>query len=176
MRYPALRTIHLLCGAFALPMLAMYAASAVQMAHNDWFAIRSRTSVAVSRAVPSGGEIESKRQTPGGFEMRLVVPGTVREVHWESASGTARVRTTVAGFWGMLNRLHHAAGLWHEYLPLRLWAALVALVSLAALGLAASGIWMWWLRREERQFGLALIAANVVFAIAVLALIRAAGP
>ena len=33
--YPTLRTIHLLCGTFALPMLLMYGVSAVQMAHTQ---------------------------------------------------------------------------------------------------------------------------------------------
>ena len=38
--YPTLRTIHLLCGALALPMLLMYAVSAVQMAHSKWFRLK----------------------------------------------------------------------------------------------------------------------------------------
>ncbi len=37
--YHTLRTIHLLCGAFALPMLLIYGASAVQMAHTKWFSL-----------------------------------------------------------------------------------------------------------------------------------------
>jgi hypothetical protein len=77
---------------------------------------------------------------------------------------------------GMLNRLHHAAGLWPEHLPLRAWGLLVALVSLAILGLGTTGIWMWWLRREERKWGLVLIAANLTFSVFVLWTLRVAGP
>ncbi len=50
------------------------------------------------------------------------------------------------------------------------------LVSLATLALGATGLWMWWLRRSERKWGLALIALNLAFSIAVLAAMRAAGP
>ena len=75
----------------------------------------------------------------------------------------------------MLNRLHHAAGLWHSYGPLRLWAVLVALVSAATVVFAVTGIWMWWRRREERVLGAVLLAANVVFSATVLILIRIAG-
>jgi hypothetical protein len=86
------------------------------------------------------------------------------------------VRTQVGGFMGMLNRLHHAAGLWHEYAPLKVWAVLVGLVSLATLGMAVTGLWMWWLRKQERRWVLILLGANLIFSIVVLALLRSNGP
>ena len=72
----------------------------------------------------------------------------------------------------MLNRLHHAGGLWPDYLPLRLWGVFVAIVSLGILGLGATGIWMWWLRRQERKWGLVLLTANVAFSVGILLMIR----
>ena len=55
--YPTLRTIHLLCGAFALPMLLMYGVSAVQMAHTKWFSLTpviSESTVQLSRDYSDG--------------------------------------------------------------------------------------------------------------------------
>jgi len=60
----------------------------------------------------------------------------------------------VAGVIGMLNRLHHAAGLWHDYLPLKLWAVLCGLVSIATIGLGVTGLCMWWARKQERKWGI----------------------
>jgi hypothetical protein len=190
--YPTLRTIHLLCGAFALPMLLMYGVSAVQMAHTKWFSLTpviSESAVRLSREYIDGrllarelmtqgavrGEINSVEETSSGFTMRIVVPGTVHEVHYDRAAAEVRVKTSVAGFMGMWNRLHHAAGLWHEYGPLKMWAVFVGIVSLATVGLAATGLWMWWLRRQERTWGMVLLGANVAFALTVLTLIRLSG-
>src|SRR5689334_25354003 len=94
MMYRTLRTIHLLCGVFALPMLLMYGMSAVQMAHSKWFDMKpSVTEVTVpmrsdyvdgrqlahdimaNRSIR--GDINSVQQTPAGFNVRIVVPGLV---------------------------------------------------------------------------------------------------
>lgn len=191
--YRSVRTIHLICGAFALPALLMYSVSAVQMAHSRWFAMKpvvTESSVSIAPGYSDGrlvathvmasrnirGEINSIQRTPGGFNIRVVVPGTVHDIQYVRTTGRAQIRTSVAGFMGMLNRLHHAAGVRHEYSPLRIWGALVALVSLATIGLGATGIWMWWMRRQERRWGVILISANVVFTVAVLIAMRAAGP
>jgi uncharacterized iron-regulated membrane protein len=53
---------------------------------------------------------------------------------------------------------------------------LIGLVSAAVLLLGITGIWMWWLRKQERAWGLLLLAANLVFAVGVLLTIRSAGP
>ncbi|MEO8128387.1 MAG: hypothetical protein ABJF23_26780 [Bryobacteraceae bacterium] len=192
-QYPSLRTIHLLCGVFAAPALLLYGISAVQMAHNKWFTMKpSVTEIQLpmrpgltdgrqmAQEVMGGrgirGDITSVRKTPAGLEARVTVPGTVHEIRYESVTGQVAVKTSVAGFMGMLNRLHHAAGLSHEYVPLRLWGVLAALVSLAILGLGATGIWMWWLRKQERRWGLILLTANLMYALTLLVMMRAAGP
>jgi hypothetical protein len=191
--YSNLRTIHLLAGAFALPALLMYGVSAVQMAHNRWFTMKPAVSEA-DEAIAAGyadgralvrdlmarrslaGEITSVEATPAGFTARIAVPGTVHDIRYDRTTGRTHIRTSVAGFMGMLNRLHHAAGLWHNYMPMKMWAVLVALVSLATVVLGATGIWMWWMRRSERTWGLILIAANLAFSVTVLWMMRAAGP
>ena len=193
MNYRTLRTIHLLCGALAVPFLLMYGISAVQMAHNKWFVLKpavTENDLTVRSGYTDGrelaravminlgiaGEINQVQQTADGFNVRLVVPGTVHEIRYQSATGSTRVRTSVAGFMGMMNRLHHAAGLWPSYLPLWLWGAAIGVVSLAILGLGATGIWMWWSRKKDRVVGVVLLSANLIFAIVVLALLRSNGP
>ncbi len=191
--YPSLRTFHLLCGVFAAPALLMYSMSAVQMAHTHWFNTKpvvTEIEMPLRPAIIDGrqmaqevmarrgmrGEISAVRKTPAGFEVRVTVPGTVHEIRYDGASGLVRLRSSVSGFMGMLNRLHHAAGMRHEYIPLRLWGILCALVSVATLGLGATGIWMWWLRKQERKWGIILLTANLLYAITLLVTMRVAGP
>lgn len=191
--YKTLRTLHLLFGSLSLPYLLMYGLSAVQMAHSEWF---SQKPAVTERDVPSlqpyedgrrlaldlmardglRGEIQEVTATPAGFNLRVAVPGTVHEIRYDRGSGSAHIKTSVLGFMGMLNRLHHAAGLWHEYTPLKLWAVMAAVASLGVLGLGATGLWMWWLRREERKWGMVLLAANLLFTIVVFTVLRSAGP
>lgn len=191
--YKTLRTLHLLCGALSLPYLLMYGLSAVQMAHNRWFTMKPAVTerpIRVTRGYEDGrrlaldvmsaeglrGEIQEIRTTPAGFNVRVVVPGTVHEIRYDRGVGEAQLKTSVAGFMGMLNRLHHAAGLWHEYPPLKFWGVLVAIVSVGVLGMGATGVWMWWLRRQDRTLGVILLAANLLFTLVVIAVLRSAGP
>jgi hypothetical protein len=187
--YPTLRNVHLLCGTFALPALLMYGISAVQMAHSSWFNLKP-TVTETTATLPAGltdgrrvalevmtahqlrGEITTIQTQPNEITARIVVPGTAHDLTYTPATGAVRVRTSVAGVMGMLNRLHHAAGLYPEHVPLRLWGIFVAIVSLATVGLAATGLWMWWLRRQERKWGLILLTANLAFSIGILLLIR----
>ncbi len=61
------------------------------------------------------GEMTQVKSTEGGFTFRIARPGTVYEVDYSRASGEAKVRKHVARFMGMLNRIHHLAGLSREY-------------------------------------------------------------
>jgi hypothetical protein len=192
-KYSLLRSIHLLVGASSLAFLLVYAVSAVQMAHNSWFRmspsvheerIRLAPRIAEARQIARElmdrgvvrGEIQQTAMSPFRSTVRIVRPGTVHDVSYDATSGIAMVKTSIAGFMGMLNRLHHAAGLYHGYALLNAWGWAVAIVSVALLGLGVTGIWMWWLRRQDRMIGVVLLGANLVFSITVLALIRSAGP
>jgi hypothetical protein len=187
--YLILRNIHLFCGVLALPALLMYAVSAIQMAHSKWFVLKpaiTETTVSLQPGLTDGrriafdvmgvqhlrGQITAIQNQPRVITVRIVVPGTVHELTYTSSTGAVRVRTSVAGVMGMLNRLHHAGGLWPSYLPLRLWGVFVAIASIATIGLGASGVWMWWLRRQERKWGLILLTANLTFSIGILLTIR----
>jgi hypothetical protein len=192
--YTTIRNVHLLLASFSLPFLIMYGVSAVQMSHSAWFQMKpavherelplaaTQTDArAIARAVMERdrgvkGEVANIQPNAAGVALRIVVPGTVHEVRYDRASGTARVKTSVAGVMGMLNRLHHSAGFWHEPASMKLWAAAVALVSAALLLLGATGIYMWFTRRPERRIGLVLLTINVAFAMALIVLMRRSGP
>ena len=192
--YKIVRNVHLLLASFSLPFLIMYGLSAVQMSHSTWFQLKPAVDErqisltagqsdgrAVARAIMDRdqtvkGEITNVQPNDAGIALRIVVPGTVHDVRYERASGLATVKTSVAGTMGMLNRLHHWAGFWHEPVSMKMWAVAVAVVSAALLLLGASGIYMWFTRRPERRIGLALLAINVVFAMTLLTLLRTSGP
>lgn len=192
--YKFIRNTHLLVASFSLPFLLMYGVSAVQMSHSSWFGMTPSVverqlalsagetdARAVARAVMTRqpdmtGELSNVQSNDTGLTLRIVVPGTVHEVRYDRTSGVARIKTSVAGVMGMLNRLHHWAGFWHEPFSMKAWAVFVAIVSVGLLLLGASGVYMWFTRRPERRVGIALLAVNLVFAVTVLTLIRTAGP
>lgn len=192
--YKIVRNIHLLLASFSLPFLIMYGVSAVQMSHSTWFQMkpavherelsitagltdaRSIAREIMDREPAVKGEVSNIQPNDAGVVLRIIVPGTVHDVQYERASGLARLKTSVAGVMGMLNRLHHWAGFWHEPVSMKAWAFAVAIVSAALVLLGASGIYMWFTRRPERRIGLALLAINVVFAMTLLTLLRISGP
>jgi hypothetical protein len=192
--YSTIRTLHLLLASLSLPFLIMYAVSAVQMSHSGWFQMKPAVQVrdlalapgqngarAVARDVMDRdpaikGEVTNVQPNPAGVALRIVVPGTVHEITYERLSGVAHVKTSVAGVMGMLNRLHHWAGFWHEPVSMKAWALAVAIVSGALLLLGVTGIYMWFTRRRERRIGLVLLTLNLAFAIAMLVILRRQGP
>jgi hypothetical protein len=192
--YQKIRTIHRLLASLSLPFLLMYGISAVQMAHGTWFNLKpsvmeSRLSLTPgltdarviarnvgSQAAAVRGELTNVQKNAAGFTLRLVLPGTIHEVQYQQASGEVRVKTSVSGVMGMLNRLHHAAGLWPEPPAMKVWGLVVAIVSTAVLLLGATGVYMWFARRSERVLGAVLLAVNVVVVIVLLGIMRTAGP
>ena len=124
--------MHLLLASFGLPFLLMYAVGAVQMSHNAWFTMkpavheqqlslragsdaREVARDVFERAPAIRGELTDIQMTADAISLRVVLPGTVHEIRYDRASGATRVKTSIAGLMGMLNRLHHAAGLSHDY-------------------------------------------------------------
>ena len=181
--YRYLRNTHLFTGLFCCLFLLMYGVSSVQMAHNRWFNLRPQVTEAAyavhgdnPRAVAM--ELMSDRGLRGelaqvrGASFRIVRPGTVYEV--EYAGGTAKVRTNVAGFMGMLNRIHHVGGLWHEYTLTNVWAFFVAVVSVGLLILGGTGIYLWFKIHAERVVGVVLLVIGLGFGLTLVVMIRTA--
>jgi hypothetical protein len=196
MRLPAetyrwIRNTHLWLGLLAAAFLLMYGVSAVQMSHNAWFSLKptvteQRLSLAPGTSDPRAvarelmdnhgarGELLQARSTAAGSALRIQRPGTVYEVEYTAATGEARMRTQTVGFMGMLNRIHHVAGLWHEYRLLNVWGFLVGLVSVALLLSGLTGIYLWFRMYDERVAGGILLGASLAYSLTLILLLRLA--
>ena len=186
--YKTIRNIHLFIGVFSGLFLLMYGVSAVQMAHNRWFNMKPRVAVDQLALEPGQdarplaqalmdqhgvrGELSEPKRTPAGWDFRVVRPGTVYEVSYDQASGATRVRTSTANFMGMLNRIHHVGGVWHDFALTDIWGVFVGLVSAGLLGLGVTGIYMWFKLHPERLIGIVLLAVSLGYSVTLLVLIR----
>jgi hypothetical protein len=191
--YAWLRNTHLLLGLFAVPLLVMYGWSSVQMAHQRWFTLKPATTE--SRVTLAGapaenaraaarrlmdehglrGELAQVRTTDSGFSFRIARTGTFSDVSYSRQTGEAHIRTNAASFQQMLNRVHHASGLWHEYWLSNVWGGLVGLVSLGLFLLGATGIYLWFKVHTERVVGAVLLAISLGYSLTLMVLMRAAG-
>jgi len=187
--YRYLRNTHLFVGLFSCLYLLMYGLSSVQMAHPAWFSTRpsvTETHAALAPGLSDGrraarelmdryglrGESGAARLTNGQMSFNIVRPGTVYQIDYSPATGNVRIRDVHAGFFGMLNRLHHAAGLWHDYWLLDAWGALVAVVSVALIVLGATGVYLWFKLRPERMAGAILLVISLGYSLTLMVLLR----
>lgn len=191
MLYKWLRNTHLATGLFCVLFVLMYGVSSVQMAHNTWFTVRptvSELNFSLTANASGGreaarelmdrhglaGELIQIRDTPGGYGFRIVTPGRVAEVTYNKATGETLARVSKANFLGMLNRIHHLAGLWHEYPLMNAWSLALGLVSLMLLVLGITGLYMWFKIHTERLVGAVLLSASLLFSLTVMVLLRTA--
>jgi len=190
--YRWFRNTHLVTGLLAVPFLLMYGLSAVQMSHAGWFSLKptvTETTVTVaSSPINDGralarilmdqnhvrGEIRQVKATGSGFQLRIEHPGTVYRVDYSSKTREAVIRTSVAPFMGMLNRIHHLAGLHNASLILDIWGGWVVAVSLCLFLLGLTGIYMWFRLHKERAIGSILLAVSLAYSLALILLIRTA--
>lgn len=182
--YRWLREIHLALGVFSSGFLALYAVSAVQMGHFNIPVKRSEAEVslpaglddarAVARELKLRGVVRQIAWEGAMLHLRAEKLGTVYSITYFRDRGEAIVRTEDGGVLGVLNRLHHTAGLWHESPALRAWGLFVAIVSAALILLAFTGIYLWAKLRNERKAGAVILAAGLANSLVLIALIRAA--
>lgn len=74
----------------------------------------------------------------------------------------------------VLNRIHHIGGMWHQTALFNIWGLFTGLVSVALIGLACSGIYMWYKLRMDRVAGIALLAISIGGGMTLLILMRTA--
>jgi hypothetical protein len=188
--YQYLRNTHLYLGLFCCLFVLMYGVSSVQMSHNTWFNLRPSVAVSTytlatgiddARAVARElnrhdvrGEVTLVRSSPAGAAFSMQRPGTVYQVEYTAANGETKVRDNHAGFMGMMNRLHHVAGVKHEYWLINAWGWLVGIVSLGLMVLGATGIYLWFKLYKERLVGGILLALGLVYSVSLLIMLRTA--
>ncbi len=187
--YQWIRNTHLFLGLFAGVFLLTYAASGVQMAHNAWFTTKP-TLIECTLSLPAGnedardvarvlmdehgldGELRDVKKADGGYTFRIARVGTAHQVEYSKQTGEAKIRTNVATFMGMLNRVHHVHGLWHETLRMKVWGVLVGLVSAALILSGLTGIYLWFKIHNERVIGAILLAVSLSFSLTLIILMR----
>lgn len=190
--YRWFRNTHLVAGLLAVPLLLMYGLSAVQMSHAGWFSLTptltETTLTIASSPVNDGralarilmdqnqvrGEIRQVKATDSGFQLQIEHPGTVYRVDYSSQTHQAVIRTSVAPFMGMLNRIHHLAGLHNASFVLDVWGGWVVAASLCLFLLGLTGIYMWFCLYKERLIGSILLAVSLGYSLALILMIRAA--
>lgn len=190
--YRWFRNTHLVAGLLAVPFLLMYGLSAVQMSHGDWFSLKptvtESTVTVASSPVNDGralarmlmdqehlrGEIRQVRATDSGFHLQIEHPGTIYRVDYSSQTRQAVIRTSVAPFMGMLNRIHHLAGFQSASLVMDVWGGWVVAVSLCLFLLGLTGIYMWFRLYKERMIGTILLALSLGYSLTLILLIRGA--
>lgn len=185
-----IRNTHLMLGLFSVLFLMMYGLSAFQMAHGFLFDLRPAVTTSTIGISPGRqpreaaqelmnghqlrGELRDIRTHPDGWNFRVVRPGTVYEVTYHAATGATDVKTSTAGFWGMLNRIHHVGGLWHGYSLINIWGAFTGIISLCLLLIGATGVYLWFKMYNERRIGAILLGGAVAFGLVMVTLIRTA--
>ena len=181
---------HLLLGLFCCVFLLMYGVSAVQMSHSRWFSLQPHVSEQQVNLGPGvdaraaarelmdrhgvRGELAQTRKTATGWDFRIIRPGTVYDAVYDASNGNSRVRTSTAGFMGMLNRIHHIAGLWHDYGLINVWGAVVGVVSAMLLVVGLTGVYLWFKIHTERVTGAVLLAGALGYSLTLIVLIRMA--
>ncbi|HKQ87634.1 MAG TPA: PepSY-associated TM helix domain-containing protein [Candidatus Acidoferrales bacterium] len=191
MLYKLFRDTHLLFGLFCCLFLLMYGVSAVQMAHNKWFNLRPDVTTvdvtlpaqqadarAVARELMEGsglsGDLSGVHAAPENLSFNIVRPGTVDQVTYSLATGETMIRENRAGFMGMMNRLHHAAGFAGTYWWDNPWGVFIAIVSAGLFVMGITGIYLWFRIHTERVMGAILLILSLGYSLTLLVLIRTA--
>ncbi|MBI4908109.1 MAG: hypothetical protein HY820_31075 [Acidobacteria bacterium] len=118
------------------------------------------------------GELRQIREAGERVSFRIVRPGEVVDVAYTTSKGEAKIKTRRHGALETLVQLHTNHGLWHEYLPSNIWAAISLLTSVGLLLLGASGIYLWFAHHSERLIGGILLGSGLIFGFVTLLLTR----
>jgi len=162
------------------------------MSHNPWF--RSQPGMAEktlllpanldgARAIAqilidkhgARGELLQVEQLEGATAFRMNHPGSALQVRYEHATGSTKLTIREASLILLLNRVHHAAGLWHEYWLLNAFGWFSGVVSLLLFVIAGTGIYLWFKIHKERKVGAVLLGLNLLVLIPLVLSIRSAG-
>lgn len=187
--YKLFRDIHLALGLFSAVFLLAYGLSAVQMAYpiyrakwknsTETFVVPDGVDVAprpLARWLMDNrglrGDLETVQSTSTAVSLTIMRPATRHDVKLDRATRRAEVTTGVMNVVGMLNRLHHAGGLWHDYWAINVWGWFLALVSVFLIIVALTGVYMWFKRHRERRVGTIVFVAGLAWGISLLFLVR----
>jgi hypothetical protein len=187
--YQLFRNIHLILGLFSSVFLLAYGLSAAQMAYPIYRPRMHETKSELT--IPAEvelaprpfakwlmdhhdmrGDLQSVETSSTSITVSILRPATQHRATVDLSSRRAEIVTGRSNVIGMLNRLHHTGGLWHEYWPINAWGWFVAVVSIFLLIIPATGVYMWFKRHRERKLGTILFAAGLLWGLTLLVLVR----
>jgi hypothetical protein len=126
------------------------------------------------------GEIEwtTTRADPNRFEFRVNRPGLNVDIKIDLAAERAVVQQTQVNGWGAFRVLHTFTGVRakdtrnsRDWLLTNCWAFAMDALAVGLIGLAATGILLWWRSGRERLAGsIATLAGLVIAAVFVVGL------
>jgi hypothetical protein len=187
--YRWLRNIHLAVGVFTAIFLLVFGATAMQMAYR--LPGPDTTEATTTIDVPAGfqanprafawwlmerhgmrGDLTNLNTTGAVIELSIMRTGALYRVEYDSRRNSARVTTFSRNTLAMLDRIHHARGIAHEYWAINAWGWMLLTTSCALLVLAITGIVMWFKRHEDRVVGAMVTTIGLVWGVTLLALMR----
>ncbi len=190
--YRLMRNVHLAIGLASVLMAMVFAVSSLafiyqkslpkQMEENERTvqvaAEKAPTPRALAmelmRAEGLAGDLRLAEEKDGKFSLRIVRPGEEALVEYVVATGEATIETKRGGVLEMLKQLHTNHGIWHRYIPSELWSMLSVLASLGLILLGASGIYLWWVLKQDRLFGSLLLGGGLLYCAVALVMRRLA--
>jgi hypothetical protein len=186
-----MRNIHLGLGLIFILMALIFAVSSLVIIYRPWLGRSSpRVSESTVRLSPEAaasaraaarelmadhaikGDLRQIRESGDAVSFRIVRPGEVVEVKYGRSSGEAKINVQRHGALETLVQLHINHGLWHEYAPSNMWAAISLLTSAGLLLLGVTGIYLWFAHHSERLIGGILLGLGLSYGLIALILTR----
>jgi hypothetical protein len=185
-----MRNTHLGLGLVFVLMALIFAVSSLVIIYRPWLESSPRVSdltvqisseaAASARAAAHElmaehgfrGDLLQIQENGDAVRFRIVRPGEVAEVKYARSSGEARIKVRRHGALETLVHLHTNHGLWHEYVPSNVWAAISLFTSAGLLLLGMTGIYLWFAHHSERLIGGILLGIGLSYGLITLVLTR----
>ena len=185
-----MRNIHLGLGLTFVLMALIFAVSSLVIIYRPWLGSsphisESTVQLSVEAAANARaaarelmadhamkGDLQQIRENGDIVSFRIVRPGEVVEVKYGRSTREATINTRRHGALETLVQLHVNHGLWHEYVPSNIWAAMSLLASVGLLLLGATGIYLWFAHHSERLIGGVLLGLGLSYGFITLILTR----
>ena len=186
------RKLHYYVGLYLILFLWLFSFSGLLLNHSAWgFAqfwpqrnvttteqrvnlASDATDIAVAeslmRQLDLTGELEWTKRLPqeNRLQIRAGRPGETITVTVDLASSLAAVETIRVNGWGVIRSLHTFTGLndpkrqSRDWLPTILWSVSMDALSLGAIFLVLSSIYMWYLLKPKRRPGLVALSIGLI--------------
>lgn len=188
--FQLMRNIHLWLGLASFVMALMFALSSLFVIYRPWLPDEvaetdrvvqiSAQSAQTPRALALElmrhhglkGEVQGIEEHADGFRFRVYRPGAEHRVEYSTGANEVQIQDRQWQLGQTLLQIHVTHGLWHESVPIAIWAILGLLASIGLLLLGASGIYLWFAHHQERFIGGILLAFGLGYGLISLVLTR----